>query len=150
LVYAKPEYIDTLATSTAIADHIPVDFELRGCPISKHQLLGLIDALLKGRKPNIPESSVCMECKKKGNVCVMAANGTMCLGPVTQEGCGALCPSFNRGCYACFGPKEAPNTASLASWLESHGKSKDELMRIFRGINAYAEPFRKESETHEN
>jgi sulfhydrogenase subunit delta len=114
IVYAHPEYIETLNKSTPIADHVFVDFELRGCPINKYQLLEVINALLNGRKPNIPVYSVCMECKRKGNVCVMVASGTPCLGPVTQAGCGALCHSYNRGCYSCFGPKETPNTASLA------------------------------------
>ena len=150
LVYAKPEYIQTLATSTAIADHIPVDFELRGCPINKYQLIELISALLRGRKPNIPKHSVCMECKLRGTVCVTVAQGTMCLGPVTQAGCGAICPAFDRGCYGCFGPKETPNTSSLSAWLKDNGgKSPDELVRAFRGFNAWAEAFRKESEAHE-
>jgi coenzyme F420-reducing hydrogenase gamma subunit len=150
LVYARPEYIKTLATSTAIADHIHVDFELRGCPVNKYQLIELITALLSGRKPNVPKHSVCMECKRRGTVCVMVSQGKMCLGPVTQAGCGAICPAFNRGCYGCFGPKETPNTASLSSWLKDEGKRDDELVRAFRGFNAYAEPFRKESEAHEN
>jgi coenzyme F420-reducing hydrogenase gamma subunit len=149
LVYAKPEYIKTLEKSTAIADHIPVDFELRGCPVNKYQLLELVSALLSGRKPNISKHSVCVECKRRGTVCVMVAHGTMCLGPVTQAGCGALCPAYDRGCYGCFGPKETPNTSSLSSWLKKEGKRSDELVRAFRGFNAYAEPFRKESEAHE-
>ena len=70
----------TLATSTAIADHVPVDFELRGCPISKSQLLEAIGAFLQGRAPNLPNESVCIECKRRGNVCVMVAHGTPCLG----------------------------------------------------------------------
>jgi sulfhydrogenase subunit delta len=149
MVYASPEYIDTLTKSTAIADHVTVDFELRGCPINKYQLVELISATLNGRKPNIPTYSVCVECKRKGNVCVMVASGTPCLGPVTQAGCGAICPSYNRGCYGCFGPKETPNTASLAAWYEHLNVPKDDIVRAFRGFNAYAEPFRKESEAHE-
>jgi sulfhydrogenase subunit delta len=104
VVYAKPEYIDTLATSTPISDHVPVDFELRGCPINKQQLLEVISAFLNKRKPNTPGHSVCVECKLRNNVCVMVAHGTPCLGPVTHAGCGAICPSYNRGCYGCFGP----------------------------------------------
>jgi coenzyme F420-reducing hydrogenase gamma subunit len=150
LVYARPDYIDTLATSTAIADHVPVDFELRGCPVNKYQLLELISALLHGRRPNIANHSVCVECKRQGNVCVMVAQGTMCLGPVTQAGCGALCPSFHRGCYGCFGPQVTPNTASLSLWLKGQGKSDAELVRAFRGFNAYAPAFREESEAHDH
>ena len=49
-VYANPAYISTLNKSTAIADHVKVDFELRGCPINKYQLLEVINAFLNGRK----------------------------------------------------------------------------------------------------
>mgnify|MGYP006277956803 CR=1 FL=1 len=149
LVYANPEYIECLAKSTPIADHIYVDFELRGCPINKYQLLEVVSAFLNERKPNIPRYSLCMECKRKGNICVMVASGTPCLGPVTQAGCGALCPSYARGCYACFGPAATANTASLAKWFEQSGMSGDETRRFFRGFNAGAEPFRKQSERYE-
>jgi coenzyme F420-reducing hydrogenase gamma subunit len=149
IVYANPAYIETLNKSTPIADHVSVDYELRGCPINKYQLLEFISATLNGRKPNIGTHSVCMECKMKGNVCVMVSSGTPCLGPVTQMGCGALCPSYNRGCFGCFGPMESPNTKSLAAWFERLQVPSDDIVRMFRGFNAYAEPFRKESEAHE-
>jgi coenzyme F420-reducing hydrogenase gamma subunit len=149
LVYATPAYIESLNKSTPIADHVFVDFELRGCPISKHQLLEVISALLNGRKPNTPAYSVCLECKRRGTVCVMVARGTPCLGPVTQAGCDALCPAYDRGCYACFGPKETPNTASLSKAWSGLGVGEPDLVRAFRGFNAYAEPFRRESMAHE-
>jgi coenzyme F420-reducing hydrogenase gamma subunit len=149
IVYARPEYIKTLNKSTPIADHVFVDFELRGCPISKQQLLEVISAFLHGRKPNTPPHSVCIECKLRGTVCVMVAHGTPCLGPVTQAGCGAICPTYHRGCYGCFGPKETPNTASLSQWWSHLGVSRPDLTRAFRSFNACAEPFRKESEVHE-
>lgn len=150
LVYARPEYISTLARSTPIADHVFVDFELRGCPVNKHQLLDVISAFLAGRKPNTAPHSVCMECKRRGVVCVMVARGTPCLGPVTHEGCGALCPSYQRGCYGCFGPKETANTGSLAMWM-GHilHVSRPDLLRAFRSYNAGAEAFRREGESHE-
>ncbi|MCL4863519.1 MAG: oxidoreductase [Caldilineaceae bacterium] len=150
LVYARPDYINTLATSTPIADHVFVDFELRGCPVNQHQLLEVISAFLHGRKPNIPAYSVCLECKRRGTPCVMVADGTPCLGPVTQAGCGAICPAYRRGCYGCFGPMETPNTAALSAWWKSQlGVDDEDLVRAWRGFNAYAEPFRKESEAHE-
>jgi coenzyme F420-reducing hydrogenase gamma subunit len=147
-VYAKPEYIETLSQSTPISEHVQVDFELRGCPINKGQLLEVINATLNERKPNIPTYSVCMECKLRGTTCLMVAHGTPCLGPVTQAGCGAICPSYNRGCYACFGPKEAPNTGSMSTWLAHLGMKDEDIVRVFRTYNAYAEPFRRESEAH--
>lgn len=149
VVYARPEYIETLARSTAIAQHVRVDFELRGCPINRQQLLEVLSAFLHGRKPRTPAHSVCLECKRRGTVCVMVAQGTMCLGPVTQAGCGAICPTYQRGCYGCFGPKETPNAAALSAWLRQVGVPAPEIVRVFRGFNAYAEAFRRESEAHE-
>jgi coenzyme F420-reducing hydrogenase gamma subunit len=148
-VYANPQYIETLGKSTPVAYHVPVDYELRGCPISKLQLLEVLSAYLHGRKPNVPNHSTCIDCKRDGTVCVMVAHGTPCLGPVTQAGCGALCPGYHRGCYGCFGPKESCNTLALSQrWLEL-GATHGDLVRVFRGFNAYAEPFRIESESHE-
>jgi coenzyme F420-reducing hydrogenase gamma subunit len=149
IVYANPAYIETLNKSTAIGDHVLVDYELRGCPVNKGQLVEVLSAFLNGRRPNIAAHSVCVECKLRGNICVMVAHGTPCLGPVTHSGCGALCPSYNRGCYACFGPKETPNTASMANRWQQMGAGDKDVMRAFRSFNAYAEPFRKESESHE-
>jgi coenzyme F420-reducing hydrogenase gamma subunit len=147
LVYATPDYISTLATSTAISASVPVDFELQGCPISKEQLLEVISAHLNRRRPRVRAHSVCVECKRRGTVCVMVAHGTPCLGPVTHAGCGALCPSYDRGCYGCYGPMETPNTASLNAWsgLEDH-----DLVRVYRTFNAAAAPFKAASEAHEH
>jgi len=148
IVYARPDYIETLATSTPIADHVPVDFELRGCPISKRQLVEVISAFLAGRRPATPPHSVCVECKLKGNVCVMVAHGTPCLGPVTHAGCGAICPSYDRGCYGCYGPKETPNAPSLSHWLKGLGMDEPALGRVYRTFNAGAPAFRDESGRH--
>lgn len=148
-VYAKPEYIETLKKSTPIGDHVPVDFELRGCPVNKRQLLEVINAFVNRRRPDVSQYSVCIECKHRGNVCVMVAHGTPCLGPVTHAGCGALCPAYGRGCYGCFGPMETPNTAALSEGWRRLGSSDEAILRAFRNFNADAEPFRRESEAHE-
>jgi coenzyme F420-reducing hydrogenase gamma subunit len=151
LVYARPEFIETLRTSTPIADHVPVDFELRGCPIAKQQLIEVLSAFLHGRKPNTPPHSVCMDCKRRGLICVTVAHGTPCLGPVTHTGCGVLCPAYNRGCYGCFGPKETPNTASLSAWMHDQlGVDHPDLARAYRTFNAASEPFRRESVVQES
>ena len=149
IVYATPSYIETLNKSTPISDHVFVDFELRGCPISKVQLVEVLSAFLNHRKPATPTYSVCVECKRRGTVCALVTNGPPCLGPVTQAGCNALCPSYNRGCFGCFGPKETPNTSSLAEYWRKLGMKNLELLHLFRSYNAYAESFRKESEAHE-
>jgi sulfhydrogenase subunit delta len=138
IVYASPEYVSTLETSTPISAHVKVDFELNGCPINKSQLLEVITAFLHGRRPNISSNSVCMECKRRGTVCVMVAHGTPCLGPVTHAGCGAICPSYDRGCYGCFGPMETPNTVSLTRQLRVLGMGDREVDRVFRTFNVQA------------
>jgi coenzyme F420-reducing hydrogenase gamma subunit len=148
-VYANPSYISTLRTSTAIADHVKVDFELQGCPISKAQLLEVVGALLAGRRPDIPQYSVCVECKRAGVPCVMVSHGVACLGPVTQAGCGALCPLYARGCFGCFGPKEQANTESLAAHWREIGADEAQILRAFRGITANAPAFRREAVLHE-
>ena len=149
-VYAHPEFIETLSMSTPLSGHVPVDFELRGCPVNKHQLLELVSARLAGRKPNIPTYSVCIECKRHGNLCIAVTQGATCLGPATQAGCGALCPSFGRGCYGCFGPAESANSVILADRLQAQGRDADEVVRAFRSFNAWAWPCREASqERHE-
>jgi len=141
IVYAHPEYLSTLDTSTPIASHVDVDYELRGCPVDKGQLVEVLSAFLNGRKPRIPTYSVCVECKLKGNVCVPIASGQPCLGPVTQAGCGALCPSYGRGCYGCFGPQDSANTDSLTRQLVELGMGKDDIVRVYRTFNAGAPEF---------
>jgi coenzyme F420-reducing hydrogenase gamma subunit len=137
-VYTRPEYIDTLAGSTAIADHVPVDLELRGCPIAPYALLETIRSFLHGCVPRFPGDAVCMECKRRGVVCVMVARGEPCLGPVTHAGCGALCPGVGRGCYGCYGPKETVNAGSLAAHLPADARSS---ARLFANFNAGAAAF---------
>jgi coenzyme F420-reducing hydrogenase gamma subunit len=149
VVYAQPDYIDTLEKSRPVSDFVPVDFELRGCPISKYQLVELVTSLLIGRKPRVPAHSVCMDCKRMGTVCVMVAQGIPCLGPATQAGCGALCPTYGRGCYGCFGPVDAPNPTSLGNQFMELGMDSAAVSRAFRSYNGYLPAFRAASEKFE-
>ncbi len=147
-VYPHPEYLEILETSTAIADHVKVDTELRGCPIDRSQLIELIAAQLADRPARIPTTSVCTECKARGETCVMVAANTPCLGPVTQAGCGELCPHFDRGCYGCFGPMESPNTRSLAEHFSNTGLGEEAIARLFQTYNAASPAFAREAERH--
>ena len=141
IVYPSPEYISSLADSTPISAHVPVDIEVRGCPVNKHQLLELVGALLAGRKPQLPTYPVCVECKARGVSCIMVAGGTPCLGPITQAGCGAICPAFDRGCYGCFGPAETTNIDSLASRWRELGMDTRDLILALRTFNTNAPAF---------
>jgi len=158
-VYPSPDYIQSLSTSTPISEHVQVDFELWGCPIDKNQLLRVITDLVGGVQPRLPAGSVCLECKRRGHVCVLVAKGIPCLGPVTRTGCGAICPGMGRDCYGCFGPSEGerkgpglpPNTVSLATRFHRELQLIPvEVMRRFRGINGSVSPFSTESEDWEN
>ncbi|MBK1735995.1 oxidoreductase [Halorhodospira abdelmalekii] len=149
-VYAQPEWIETLASSDAIAAHVAVDYELRGCPVAKEQLLEVLGAFLCGRRPQIPDTAVCQECKRSQAVCLLVAAGTPCLGPVTHAGCQALCPRFGRGCYGCFGPKENAQPAALSAALAAQGISRKTTQRLYTTFNVAAEAFRNESERLES
>jgi coenzyme F420-reducing hydrogenase gamma subunit len=149
-VYASPEYIKTLETSTPIASHVFVDYELRGCPINADHVLELISALLVGRKPNISTHSVCVDCKRRGHPCVLVSQGEPCMGPITQVGCGAICPGYERACYGCFGPMEQPNMGSLGHWFtDKLGCSPRDMKRMLRQVNGYLEPFKQASDRYE-
>ena len=145
-VYPHPEYLKSLEKATPISEHVQVDLSLQGCPVDRKQVLEVIVSLLLGRKPFIPTHSVCIECKRKGNICVMVAMNIPCLGPVTQAGCGAICPSFGRGCYGCFGPMDSPNPDSLASEFEKRGMGKEEVIREFRKMTGWSSAFREITE----
>lgn len=145
VVYARPDYVDTLATSTPISAHVRVDFELRGCPIDKHQLLEVIGAMLADRPPRIASHPLCLDCKRAGIPCVIVAYGEPCLGPVTHTGCGVLCPRNRRGCYGCFGPADTCETRALAPILARSGMTEPEAARAYSTFNAAAPGF---SEVH--
>ena len=149
VVYAHPEYIKTLEYSSPPSAYIDVDFELHGCPIDKGQLLEVIGAYLHGRLPQIGSHSVCIECKRRGTVCVMVSKGIPCLGPVTHAGCGAICPAYDRGCYGCFGPADTTNATAFAGALRGAGMSRFDLVRVFRTFNADTPAFRQASHTAE-
>jgi sulfhydrogenase subunit delta len=145
-VYPHPEWIAALPTSTPLSEHVRVDHEIHGCPVNPQQVLRVLTRVLLGAGPDLPGASVCLECKRRGNVCVVVAKGIPCMGPVTRAGCGALCPSLGRDCYACFGPADDPNPASLARRFAELGLSPREAARRFRGVAGWRREFRGAAE----
>ncbi|SDJ42987.1 oxidoreductase [Aliiruegeria lutimaris] len=148
-VYPAPDLIKVLETSTPISEHVTVDAELRGCPVSRHQLLEFVAAALAGRKPDLPDVSQCAECKRAGTVCVMVAHGTPCLGPVTRAGCGNLCPRVGRGCYGCFGPVDGANCAALSEQMRKLGLDTTAIAALYRNFNSGAAAFVEEAARHD-
>jgi coenzyme F420-reducing hydrogenase gamma subunit len=149
VVYARPEYLSTLDRSIPVSEFVRVDFELRGCPIDRRQLLEVLGAFLAGRKPDLPSHSVCFECKRRGTPCVTVTRGEPCLGPVTHAGCGALCPAYRRGCFGCFGPMAGPNAPALVARLHQLGVPDRDVHRVFRTFNAAAPDFTAAAELGE-
>jgi len=142
-VYPKPEVARGLEKALPISDYVAVDFELRGCPVSKAQLFQFFSTVLRGTVPKFQRNAVCFECKRAGNACLVVAGGTPCLGPVTSSGCGAICPSYGRGCYGCFGPSDDVNLDSYAAWLEAHGVEHPIIEGLVRGANSRSTEFRR-------
>lgn len=142
-IYAEPGRIDALPSSTPISDHVRVDHALEGCPVSSDQLLRVLTRALLGAAPDLPRSSVCMECKRAGHACVVVTRGLPCMGPVTRAGCGALCPGMGRDCYACFGPKDDPNPEALVAAFERSGLPRADAVRRLRHINGRRPAFRE-------
>lgn len=134
-IYASPEHISSLDKALPIRALVPVDFELWGCPVNSRQVVAAVGSLLNGVVPVDERDKVCMECKRQQAVCVMVSEGKVCMGPVTRTGCGALCPRFGRGCYACYGPSENLNTDALGARLQGLGLVGREIAQHFLGTH---------------
>jgi len=141
-IYATPEYIQTLTTSTPVHDHVKVDLELWGCPVNAQQVLRMVRDLLFGVTPKVEQDKVCMECKRARHVCVMVSKNIPCMGPVTKTGCGAICPQVGRGCYACFGPAESSNVEQMGIRLEGLGLVSASIAQRFLFINSEATEYK--------
>jgi len=137
-VYPSPDLVSALSTSTPVSENVYVDYELWGCPINNDALSETLVSLLIGKRPAIPIYSLCMDCKVKGVPCILVSQGEPCLGPITRTGCGVLCPSMNRPCYGCFGPREGANIDSLLSHFEEMGLSRKNTLLLLDKMNTYA------------
>jgi coenzyme F420-reducing hydrogenase gamma subunit len=136
ITYPRTALVRTLPASTPHSVHVKVDLEIPGCPPSKDQILEVVTRLLLRQRPRLPSHSLCLECKRRGNVCVLVSGGQPCLGPITHAGCGALCPSYGRACYGCFGPMDDPQPGRLARELEKRGLPPEEIVRRLQEITA--------------
>lgn len=145
-VYPHPEFIKTLDTSTPIAEHVHIDYELWGCPITVESIRHFVSQLQLGTLPKTEMEKLCLECKRKQNVCVVITKQAPCLGPVTRSGCGALCPEFGKACYGCYGPSESPNAQSLANRFSGLGLVSEEVAQRFAAIHSHYPKFKEQVE----
>ena len=152
---AEKKVYDDLSTIHSIRPHsvdayVKVDGYIRGCPPGGRDLYEALSSVLTGKKPDFLQYSVCIECKINGNTCVLVAYNMPCMGPVTNAGCGALCPSMNRACYSCFGPMKQANGPALARKFKLMGLSRDDIARKFTQFGANNIEFRRAVETDED
>jgi coenzyme F420-reducing hydrogenase gamma subunit len=148
VIYASPQYIETLKEARPASAYVKVDLELPGCPINKEQLLLVLAQILNGSRPHVSGHALCLDCKRNGVVCVLVARGEACMGPVTTTGCGVLCPSHDRPCYSCFGPVAQPNTRSLAGRFAQLGQRPEQIRRQFLSFYANAPAYQEEGLRH--
>ncbi len=134
----------------ASSAYVKVDGDIKGCPPGERDLYEALTSVLTGKSPDFLQYSVCIECKVKANICVLVAYNMPCMGPVTNAGCGALCPSYNRACYSCWGPMKQANATALARQFEKIGLSPEDIFRRFTLFGSVTTEFRRASELYED
>jgi len=106
---------------------VTVDVIIPGCPIDRNEFISVVEALVNGKKPPIPDYPVCVECKKKENVCLFTI-GKVCMGPLARAGCDAICPTYGAECEACRGYISHPHERAQFDVLEKYGLSPESIM----------------------
>jgi len=137
----RAEWYETSA-ALPIEAVIKVDAKIHGCPIPKQEFLEVVKSVLAGRKPQIPDYPVCVECKLRENVCLYH-KGQYCMGVVARAGCAAWCPSYGGRCYACRGLISDPNNNAAKDVLNEFGLTMQQVMdefRLFNGVFDVAQP----------
>lgn len=118
---------------------VNVEYKLPGCPINGEAFAKFLVKLTLGGGESPVVESLCSECIRIGIVCVMVYEGKPCLGPITLAGCGALCPSFRRGCYGCYGLNyllvDKGRLEEFAKVMESLGISRDDLLALLKAFS---------------
>jgi coenzyme F420-reducing hydrogenase gamma subunit len=127
-VYGKDADKPHLNTYPTKAAHevVKVDYKVHGCPIDRDEFTYVLRSLLLGKKPEIPEYPVCVECKAKGNQCLWE-KGQVCLGPIIRAGCGARCPSAGFRCFGCRGYIDNPNVDAAKEVMDKYNLTVEEL-----------------------
>jgi sulfhydrogenase subunit delta len=131
----QAEWYDTYDVRP-ISAVIPVDYAIPGCPIDRGEFVACVKALLLGKKLPIPDYPLCVECKLKENTCLFTVD-SVCMGPITRAGCGAICPSFGDSCEGCRGFISNPNEPAMQELLARHGLSIEELTSRYTLFNTY-------------
>jgi coenzyme F420-reducing hydrogenase gamma subunit len=142
----KPRGIDALPLTA----YVPVDYLIHGCPVEKNEIVRIIEEILAGKVPKPKTYSVCFECKLAGNRCRLL-DRKICLGPITQGGCGAVCVSGGLTCFGCFGFRDEPQIENLLATVYKFSDSP-EVERYFstflKKTPEYAKIFKETKKTN--
>jgi sulfhydrogenase subunit delta len=126
MVYPRINHLKSV-DPTPIDRHIKVDYYLYQCPPDKDELLEFIKIIITNRNWNPYYEPVCLECRKKQNPCILE-KGEICLGPITNGGCNALCPTNKISCYGCRGPTKDANIPAYIEMLKQMGYTEKDFV----------------------
>lgn len=108
-----------------VDNFVKVDFVFPGCPITGEEFLKYMPEIVElarpgvtGKMPEIPDQPVCVECKKKGNRCLLL-DKKPCFGPMILGGCDAVCPSSRMMCQGCRGLRAKGNVKAMRATLKT-------------------------------
>lgn len=139
--YVYGDRADWFPTAKAqpISSVVKVDYELPGCPMIKEEFLRFVKCMLAGRPFQLPRTAVCVECKKRGNLCLYE-RGIICLGPITRAGCDAICPTYGSKCEGCRGiVGQEAMTAAGVNLREQYDVPLERILADMRLYGAYQE-----------
>ncbi len=126
----KATLFDTYA-ARPIDAVIRVDAYVHGCPMTKDEFLQVVKSLLLGKKPEIPNYPVCVECKKNENICAFERD-QYCVGTVTRAGCNSCCVNEGTICWGCRGLVDNPNKNAHEEVLVKYGLTVDDAIDKFK------------------
>ena len=135
----------TLPEASPVRSMVEVDYEIRGCPIDRDELLETLRSLLAGTVPYVPPFAVCVQCTMRGTPCLLE-RGVPCIGSVARAGCEAICPAFGAPCEACRGTHDSPNFEALGEAFFRHDLPRyvaAEKLQLFNNDKELREPWEK-------
>ncbi|MBT4722456.1 hypothetical protein HN958_01625 [Candidatus Falkowbacteria bacterium] len=128
-VYGQEKGIDNLDVQP-IDKIVRVDYVIPGCPVTPKEFLQFIYKVILGAEFEITQNPVCYECQSKGYKCVLMAENQVCLGPISQGGCEAICLKSGQGCWGCRGLVEDAEVDNLVKLLRKNHSNK-EITKFF-------------------
>jgi F420-non-reducing hydrogenase small subunit len=152
-----PELFNTVKT---LAQVVPVEYYVPGCPPPVNLVLKLVDLYATNKLPKVgsiiaSDKTCCDDCERiKENKKItkfyrpheiipdpkkcLLDQGIICCGPATRGGCGMSCVNANMPCRGCFGPPEGitDQGAKMLSAIASiyQGETTEEINKMLEEV----------------